>query len=126
MRERYSEEKVMADTAGFDLGAAHKHFSAQCFNAVWGLLDKAERSAAEDQEMIQLALASIWHWTQRDDCSDTSMSVGYWQASRVHAVAGHADQTAEYLGEARRITETVSDQESRKMVVSDLDGIESA
>jgi len=79
----------------FDVDAAHEHFSVVCFNETWALLDRNDRSSEDDQRMIELCLASLWHWTQRDDCSDTNMSIGYWQASRVYATVGLA-------GEARR------------------------
>lgn len=86
----------MSNEAKFDLAAAHEFFSASCFNEVWGLLDKAERTGREDQRMIELALASIWHWTQRADCTDANLSVGYWQASRVYAVLGLAGGALRY------------------------------
>ena len=38
--------------------------------------------------MILYALASLWHWTQRPDCSTTNLSIGYWQAASVYALAG--------------------------------------
>ena len=49
-----------------------------------------------DQRMIELCLASLWHWTQRDDCSDTNMSIGYWRASRVYATVGLAGESMRY------------------------------
>lgn len=86
----------MAKEPTFDTEAAHKHFSAQCFNETWSLLDKEERTAEEDEQMIRLSLASTWHWTQRDDCTPTNMSVGYWQTSRVYATLGQADNARRY------------------------------
>lgn len=71
---------------GFDLSAAHKHFSAHCFNAAWDLLDKTERSADEDEQMLSLAFASYYHWTQRADFTATSQSIALWQISRIYAV----------------------------------------
>ena len=86
----------MGDTPDFDVEAAHKQFSADCFNKVWGLLDKPERTPQEDQEMVELCLASIWHWTEREDCTDTNMSIGYWQVSRVYATVGLPDEARRY------------------------------
>jgi hypothetical protein len=86
----------MGDTPDFDTEAAHEYFSADCFNRVWGLLDKPSRTPEEDQQMVQLCLASVWHWTERDDCTDTNMSIGYWQASRVYATVGLADEARRY------------------------------
>lgn len=82
----------------FDLREAHLYFSAHCFNSAWDLMDKPSRSDEETEQMIQRCLASLWHWAQRDDCSDQSLSIGYWQAARVFALAGDAAR-ARYYGE---------------------------
>ena len=80
----------------FDLEAAHRYFSAHCFNSAWDLIDKIERTLEEDERMIQLNQASTWHWSQRDDCSDKNLSVGYWQAARIRALLGQADEARRY------------------------------
>ncbi len=84
------------DKPAFDIEAAHRHFAAACFNSVWELLDKKDRTPYEDQQMIERCLASIWHWSERPDRTPTTISIGYWQASRVHAVIGNADEARRY------------------------------
>ena len=69
----------MAKEPEFDLQVAHRYFSATCFNQAWELIDKPERTAEEDEAMVQLSLASTWHWTQREDCTPANLSIGYWQ-----------------------------------------------
>ncbi len=86
----------MAEEAQFDVAAAHQYFSAICFNRAWEYLDKTDRSAEDDQRMIETTIASIWHWTQRSDCSDTNLSIGYWQASRVYATVGLGAEAYRY------------------------------
>lgn len=54
----------MDEMPSFDIEAAHKRFSAECFNRAWDLLDKEKRTPEEEQKMIELCLASIWHWTE--------------------------------------------------------------
>ncbi len=76
----------------FDVEAAHRYFSAHCFNSAWDLIDKTDRTPAEDERMVQLNQASMWHWSQRGDCSDQNLSVGYWQAARIRALLGQADE----------------------------------
>ncbi|MEW5825229.1 MAG: hypothetical protein AB1778_00150 [Candidatus Bipolaricaulota bacterium] len=80
----------------FDAASAHRHFSADAFNRTWALLDKPDRSAEDDEQMLLCAAASLWHWTQRDDATAENLSVGYWLVSRVHAVAGCAEESARY------------------------------
>lgn len=81
----------MSATPPFDAAQAHRFFSAECFNRAWDLIDKAERSPEEEEQMLLLPLASIWHWTQRPDCTPRNLSIGYWQASRVCALLGDQD-----------------------------------
>jgi len=80
----------------FDRARAHGFFSADCFNKTWGLIDKADRTPEENEQMLLLAMASLWHWTQRDDHTLSNLSVGCWQVSRVHAILGRADEARRY------------------------------
>ena len=32
------------------------------------------RTSEEEDKMLQLSLASLWHWTQREDCTPTNLS----------------------------------------------------
>jgi tetratricopeptide (TPR) repeat protein len=151
----------MAKKPEFDLDAAHKYFSAACFNKAWELLDKPDRSEEENDQMVRLSLASHWHWTQRKDFVATNASAAYWQTSRIYAVlgqaenartfaekclevsqgedippfylayayealaraecvAGNRDQMEQYLEEARRVTDELSDPDERKWLQGDL------
>jgi hypothetical protein len=89
-------DKTVAQDPGFDVGKAHRYFSAFCFNTAWEFIEKPNRTPDEDEQMICLSQASIWHWTQRNDCISRNLSVGYWQASRVHAIAGRTDGARRY------------------------------
>jgi hypothetical protein len=83
----------------FDLAAAHKYFAADCFNKAWDLIEKPDRTPEEDRLMVALNQASVFHWLNRADCTSENLSVGFWQASRIQALLGRAD-------EARRQAET--------------------
>jgi hypothetical protein len=86
----------MGKDPGFDVEKAHRYFSADCFNKVWEFIDKTNRTPDEDEEMIRLTQASIWHWTQRDDCKSSNLSMGYWQASRVLSISGRGAEARYY------------------------------
>ena len=60
------------------------------------LLNKPKRTAEDSQKMILLSLASLWHWTQRSDCTPMNLSIGYWQASRVYALVGQVENARVY------------------------------
>jgi len=76
----------------FDLQSAHKYFSMYCFNRAWELMEKTEWSEADRKEMVQLATASLWHWTQRSDCAPNNLFGGHWQLSRIYSLIGDANQ----------------------------------
>ena len=59
----------MAESTGFDIEHAHKYFSVNCFNLTWELIDKPDRTPKDNEQMVRLAQASLWHWTQRPDCT---------------------------------------------------------
>jgi len=87
----------MAKSPEFDLQAAHNYFSTNCFNAAWDFIEMKDRTDDDNDAMIRMAQTSFWHWLQRDDKTDRHLSVGYWQLSRVYALAGKSDE-ARYYG----------------------------
>jgi hypothetical protein len=80
----------------FDLQKAHQWFAVSCFNETWSYIDKAERTPEEEEQMLQLTMASAWHWTQREDCKPQNLSIAYWQISRVHALCGRGAEAVRY------------------------------
>jgi hypothetical protein len=90
----------------FDLGRAHKYYSTHCFNQAWDLIDKPDRSPDEDEEMIRLCQASIYHWTQREDCTNRHLSIGYWQCSRIYAMLNRGVEARRYADYSLRYAES--------------------
>ena len=86
----------MEDIIPFDLTAAHKYFSAENFNKTWELIEKSERTDEENLAMLHNAIASLWHWSQREDVSAKKLSVGYWQVSRVYNLIQHPSLARTY------------------------------
>jgi hypothetical protein len=93
----------MGKDPGFDTALAHRYFAADCFNKTWEFIEKPNRTRDEDEQMIRLAQASLWHWTHRADCKDMQLSIGHWLLARVQALAGrveearrHADQCLQH------------------------------
>jgi len=77
-------------------GLSHKELAASCFNKVWDLLEKEERSSEENEQMVHLCHSSFWHWTQVEDHTPQNVSIGYWQLSRVYAVVGRGEEALHY------------------------------
>lgn len=86
----------MADKLQFDLTAAHKFFSADSFNKTWEYIEKKDRSHEDDLNMLHTAIASLWHWSQREDATAKNLSVGCWQVSRVFSLMGQPDNARTY------------------------------
>ena len=84
---------------------AHKHFSAACFNGVWDLLDKTERTEQENELMVEMAHASLYHWLRREDGTAENLSVSYWQISRVYATVGEARMARVYADRCVKISD---------------------
>jgi len=64
----------------------HKALAVNCFNAVWDLLDKTDRTPEEDMKMIHTAHCSRYHWGEIG--TPLEFQRGEWQISRVYSVLG--------------------------------------
>lgn len=68
---------------------AQRKIAAACFNGVWTLLEKENRTEAEDAQMIHAAHASTFHWMQIG--GPERRARGEWQCSRVYCVLGQPE-----------------------------------
>ena len=78
----------MDDQEKYSLEEAHKWFARQANGKVWQLLGKASRSAAEDDEMVEAAYASNYHW--RSAGIEVNLQRGAWLIAHVYTVLGEA------------------------------------
>jgi hypothetical protein len=74
----------------------HRQLAVACFNGVWDLLDKQGRTEIEDEEMLNKAHASLYHWTKVENHSPTNLSVGYWLLARVYAMLELGERALHY------------------------------
>lgn len=63
---------------------AHKKIAVDCFNSVWNLMEKKDRTIDEDDKMIHLAHASRFHWGEIG--TPVEFERGEWQISRMYTV----------------------------------------
>jgi DNA-binding transcriptional MerR regulator len=61
-----------------------RRLAAALFNATWALMEKEDRTPAEEDRMIHSAHASRYHWEQVGTAAN--LARGEWQCSRVYAV----------------------------------------
>ncbi|HEY2980396.1 MAG TPA: hypothetical protein VGJ22_04375 [Anaerolineales bacterium] len=92
----------MAEETTYTLSQAHYHFAVDYHGKTWELLDKPERTAEENQRMLDYAHASLAHW--RTAGAAVRYQRGEWMLARVYAVLGsgalaleHAHRCAEIL-----------------------------
>lgn len=70
----------------------HRAAAVALFNGVWQMLDAADRTPAQDDQMVHAAHASRWHWSQAGELGgDEQLAVGEWQCSRVYSVLGRGE-----------------------------------
>ena len=83
---------------------AHKHFGQALNGRVWELLDRADRTPAENELMVCAAHASLYHWLQVG--TSVHHQRGEWLIAHVFTVLGvagsalrHAERCAELTRE---------------------------
>jgi DNA-binding transcriptional MerR regulator len=76
--------------------AAHRRLGVALFNRVWALIEKADRSPAEIDEMIHAAHASRYHWSQAG--STVNLGRGEWQIVRVYSVLRRSEPALWHAG----------------------------
>jgi hypothetical protein len=86
----------------------HRMFSSECFNRVWELIDRFDRSDDDTELMIDSAHASRFHWRMRDDVDPRNMAIASWQLSGVYTAAGRSDEALRHGQESLDICMTNS------------------
>jgi len=66
----------------------HRKTAKKCFNETWDYLDKKDRDANDEQQMLHLAHTARYHWGFVQSPKNEQMkhlAVSDWQISRVYA-----------------------------------------
>lgn len=80
--------------AGSDAAGAHTSFAKAAFNGAWDLIDKPDRSADDDRQMLTLAFASRWHWGEVG--SAENKAIADWQVAHVASLIGETSLALKY------------------------------
>jgi DNA-binding transcriptional MerR regulator len=100
------KDDLMAEPTMTDVD--HRQLGVDAFNHVWTLLEKEERTPAEDDELLHEAHASTYHWLKAPECRPENRARGEWICSRVYAVLGRGEPA---LHHARRCLELCEEHE---------------
>ena len=98
------KEPVMATRAETLDPEARRRLAADLFNKTWTLMEKPDRTAADDDEMLHMAHASRHHWGEIE--SGARLARGEWQCSRVYAVLGRAEPTLHHAHRCLELCES--------------------
>ena len=81
----------------------HRKLAVDLFNRVWELLDKADRTPEEADEMVHAAHASRHHWGEIG--TPLEFERGEWQISRVYSVLGRPESALHHAKRCLEICE---------------------
>ncbi|MBN1435240.1 tetratricopeptide repeat protein [Candidatus Fermentibacterales bacterium] len=81
----------------------HRELGAALNGEVWSLLEKPDRTQAEDMRMIHAAHASQYHWLVGGD--EANEQRGEWLIARVYLVLGHPEAALRHARRCMELTE---------------------
>ena len=81
---------------------AHKHFGQTLNGKVWELLNRADRTRAENELMVYAAHASLYHWLQVG--TGVHHQRGEWLIAHVFTVLGIADPALRHAERCMELT----------------------
>ena len=100
------EEHAMPETSTTELDpATRRSLASATFNRVWELLERGDRTTADDDELVDTAHASRWLWGSVG--TPLQHAIGDWQISRVYSTLGRSEPAVHparrSLAEARTV-----------------------
>ncbi len=121
-RLRDGKEPIVTDTATATRDATtveldpatHRQLGVDLFNSTWALIEKADRTPFEADEMIHRAHASRWHWARAAGVRTVNYARGEYLCSRVYATLGRAEPAAWHARRCLEIVESIGEDDGRE------------
>lgn len=108
------EEHAMSQTTTGALDTdSQKALAKTLYNRVWELLEKTDRTSAEDEEVVHAAHASRHFWTAVGD--EKNRAIGDWQIARVYSTLGRGEPAVHH---ARRCLEHAQHVEGEEWLLA--------
>jgi hypothetical protein len=85
--------------------ADHRALGVALYNGSWPLLEKADRTRDEDDELLHQAHASAYHWLKAPECKPKNRVRAEWLCSRVYSVLDRAEPALQHAERALAIAE---------------------
>jgi hypothetical protein len=83
--------------------AAHKKFAVDCFNKIWPLLEKRDRTSDDNEMMVHLAHTSLFHWLHVGQ--PVNEQRGEWMLARVYTVLEEKQRALHHAKRCLALTE---------------------
>jgi DNA-binding transcriptional MerR regulator len=106
-------DATTATSAELD-AATHRQLGVDLFNSTWTLLEKADRTAGETDELIHRAHASGWHWARAAGTKPVNLARGEWLCSRVYATLGRGEPALWHARRSVEIVESIREDDGRE------------
>ncbi|MBN1878600.1 hypothetical protein JW823_00640 [bacterium] len=108
IREQPEKEiSKMNDEQAKKKNDAHQYFAIELNNEVWGLLQKPDRSDAENERMIYAAHGSCYHWLKVG--TGVNHQRGEWLIARVYTDLGMAAEALRHASRCMALTDQYHD-----------------
>ncbi|MFB9841389.1 hypothetical protein [Mucilaginibacter ginsenosidivorans] len=95
----------MAEQIKYTLEEANQYFAVAFNNKIWKLFEKKESTEDEQEEIINLAHASLLHWSNSPGCKKANLQRGEYMISMAYIHAGRKEQALYYAKRCIKITE---------------------
>ena len=103
-----------AAATSVDLDAAtHRQLGVDLYNSTWALIEKADRSQDETDEMIHRAHASRWHWARAAGARRVNLARGEWLCARVYATLGRGEPALWHARRCVEIVQSIGEEDGR-------------
>ncbi len=98
------KENNMADsTNSYTLAEAQEKLAKKYFNHVWDLMEKPDRTPADDEAMVHAVHASCFLWMQVG--TPLHQQRGEWQVARVYSLLNHGESALRHARRCMELTE---------------------
>ncbi|SDR18520.1 hypothetical protein [Pseudovibrio sp. Tun.PSC04-5.I4] len=90
--------------AGNTQALDHRSIAIELNQRAWSLLEKQDRTHEDNDELLHVAHASLWHWLQAG--TKKNHQRGLWLVGRIHVLQGNGEAAMRYAEKTMELTET--------------------
>jgi hypothetical protein len=100
-----ADDVAAADAVEIDVDVEdHRDWGRRAHGRFWELVERDDRSDAEDRELLEATYASAWHWRHAGTAINEQRAE--WMLSRAHAVLGNGAAAQRHADRCWAITES--------------------